>query len=378
MKLAIVTHNVIKGDGQGRVNYEITRRALQKGHEVTLIADRVDESLVDLGAVWKPIHPKFFGQIDLCKCFELAHRADRVLAAMPELEKADIIHAYGHTLTVPHHINTAQFVHDAWLRSPVHSSKTHRNINSLYQWLFSTINARLEKISYKRARHVVAASNTVYAELQHIGVEKYRLNIILNGVDTSEFHPATTRDRDAFGLPPDPTPLALFAGDIRSGRKNLESVLKAMVSVPSLHLGVIGSLRGSPYPVLAQSLGLTDRVHFLGYRNDIAAIMRLGDLFVFPSRYEPFGNVILEAMASGVPVITSANVGASCVVTPSCGIVIDNSDDVSGLAQAMSELVSDRSRREAMSRAARTESQNYTWDKIADQYLALYHEVASR
>jgi glycosyltransferase involved in cell wall biosynthesis len=301
-----------------------------------------------------------------------------MLAALPELEKADIIHAYGHTLTIPHHINTSQFVHDAWLRSPVHSSKLARNANGLYQWAFSALNARLEKTSYNRAKRVVAASYTVSKELQDIGVTQDRLSVILNGVDTEEFYPSDERDRAALGLPPDPVPLALFAGDIRSARKNLESVLKALVDVPDLHLGVVGGLRGSPYPALAESLGLTDRVHFLDYRRDVADIMRAGDFFVFPSRYEPFGNVILEAMASGLPVITSANVGAAYVVTPECGIVLPGSDDVPGLTRAMTELVSDRSRREAMSKAARDKAQDYTWDKIADQYLALYHEVSSR
>jgi glycosyltransferase involved in cell wall biosynthesis len=378
MKLAIVTHNVIKGDGQGRVNYEITRHALQKGHDVTLIANRVDVELTELGAVWKPIHPKFLNQIDLCLCFEFARRADQMLSAMPEIEKADVIHAYGHTLTVPHHVNTSQFVHDAWLRSPVHSSKLSHSANGFYQWAFSALNARWEKVAYKQAKRVVAASHTVSKELQNIGVGQDRLSVILNGVDTSEFYPDQNRDRGALGLPPDPIPLAIFAGDIRSARKNLDSVLKALVTVPELHLAVIGSLRGSPYPAQAQSLGVSDRVHFLDYRRDVANIMRAGDFFVFPSRYEPFGNVILEAMASGLPVITSANVGAAYVVTPESGIVLPHSDDVPGLAQAMTELVSDKHRREVMSKMACQEALKYTWDKIADQYLALYHEVSAR
>ena len=106
--------------------------------------------------------------------------------------------------------------------------------------------------------------------------------------------------------------------------------------------------------------------------------MRVADFFVFPSRYEPFGNVILEAMASGLPVITSANVGAAAVVTPESGIVLDSSNDVAGLARSMAELSCNRTRREAMSEAAFLQAQNYSWDKIADQYLDLYNEVASR
>ena len=378
MKLAIVTHNIIKGDGQGRVNYEVAKRALQKGYDVTLIANRVDTALTDLGANWIPIHPRFFNQVDLFLCYEFALRADRLLSSIPESEKADIIHAYGHTLSIPHHVNTAQFVHDAWLRSPFHSSKISRNVNSRYQWLFSSLNARWEKAAYKRAKRVVAASYTVRDELEHIGVEKDKLSVITNGVDITEFNPSGSTNRAKLGLPAEDTTLAIFAGDIRSGRKNLESVLKALVSVSGVHLGVIGSLKGSPYPELAESLGLTERVHFLDYRRDVADIMRVADFFVFPSRYEPFGNVILEAMASGLPVITSVNVGAAAAVTPECGIVLDSSDDVAGLTRSMVELACNKTRRQAMSKAAFLQAQNYSWDKIADQYLDLYNEVAGR
>jgi glycosyltransferase involved in cell wall biosynthesis len=308
MKLAIVTHNIVKGDGQGRANYEIARHALQKGHEVTLIANRVDPLLTEMGAVWRPIHPKFLSKIDLFLCFEFARRADHMLAAIPELERADIIHAYGHTLTVPHHINTSQFVHNAWLNSPVHSSKLNHNVNGAYQWLFSALNARWEKVSYRRAKRVVAASHTVYQELQDIGVTRDRMSVVLNGVDLSEFHPADPKpDRASLGLPGGDTPLAVFVGDIRSPRKNLESVLKALVSIPNLNLAVVGSVEGSPYPKMAKDLGIAEKVFFLDFRRDVAQILRACDFFVFPSRYEACALVILEAIASGLPVITASH-----------------------------------------------------------------------
>lgn len=379
MKLAIVTHNIVKGDGQGRANYEIARHALQKGHEVTLIANRVDPLLTEMGAVWKPIHPKFLSKIDLFLCFEFARRADRLLAAIPELERADVIHGYGHTLTFPHHINTSQFVHNAWLHSPVHSSKLNHNINGVYQWVFSALNARLEKVSYRRAKRVVAASHTVYQELQDIGIAKDRLSVVLNGVDLSEFHPADPKpDRASLGLPGDNTPLAVFVGDIRSPRKNLESVLRALVNIPNLNLAVVGSVEGSPYPKMAKDLGIADKVFFLDFRRDVAQILRACDFFVFPSRYEACALVILEAIASGLPVITAVTTGGSEVLTPECGILLSQSDDLEALTKAMRDLAGDPERRRSMSRAAWERAQLYTWDKIAAQYLDLYLEVSRR
>ncbi len=64
-------------------------------------------------------------------------------------------------------------------------------------------------------------------------------------------------------------PLALFVGDIRSRRKNLELVLHALTEVRGLHLAVVGDTARSPYPAMAAELGVMDRVHFLGYRRDV-------------------------------------------------------------------------------------------------------------
>ena len=110
-------------------------------------------------------------------------------------------------------------------------------------------------------------------------------------------------------------------------RKNLDTVLQALVGASGVHLAVVGAREGSPYPALAERLGVADRVHFLGFRRDMAQIMQAVDIFVFPSRYEPFGIVVLEAMASGVPVILAATVGAAEVVTPDCGVVLPDPED---------------------------------------------------
>src|SRR5260370_25449043 len=105
--------------------------------------------------------------------------------------------------------------------------------------------------------------------------------------------------------------MAIFAGDLKTSRKNLDTVLNAIRMLPSVHLAVAGGVDGSPYLALAERLGVPDRVHFLGRVSAMPLLMKSADCFIFPSRYDPLGLVILEAMATGLPVITSASAGGA-------------------------------------------------------------------
>lgn len=84
------------------------------------------------------------------------------------------------------------------------------------------------------------------------------------------------------------------------------------------------------------------------------------DLFVLPSRYEPFSPVVIEAMASGLLVITTTTTGGAELVTLECGVVLPDSDDTSALAQALKMLTSDREGRKQMGKVARATAEQYS------------------
>ncbi|HAJ63411.1 MAG TPA: glycosyl transferase, partial [Cyanobacteria bacterium UBA8543] len=224
-----------------------------------------------------------------------------------------------------------------------------------------------EKQAFRKANVVVAVSQTIKQELIDIGVPEEAIRVILCGVGLQEFSPGYV-ERKQLGLP-EQVPLALFVGDIRINRKNLDTVLQALVHVPDLHLAVVGATEGSPYPQLAEQLRLSKRVHFMGYRSDVSQVMQAVDLFVFPSRYEPFGLVVLEAMASGLPVITATTTGASELITPECGVVLSDSEDAQALAQALLYLKNDSQLRTRMGQAAREIAQQYSWTSMAHSYI---------
>lgn len=373
-RLAIVTHNVIRGDGQGRVALEIARRAISEGWEVTLIADRVDPELLQAGARHVPIALGAISQkVILVKVWEFARRADAYLKGRES--EFDIVLGFGFTLTRPHHISNAAFCHGAWHRCPAFKSMWSGPVQSAYQNLTTFCNARWEKIAFARAGLVAPVSERTAEELVAIGVPKEKIQVLYNGADPEEFSPAPV-SRAEVGLPEDGV-LAAFVGDIRTPRKGLDTVLKALVKVPDLQLAVAGEASGSPYPALAEQLGVAGRVHFVGYRKDVHKVLKAADFFVFPSRYEPFGMVALEAAFCGVPSALARTVGASEALA-GAAIVIDDPDDVGALAGAMQRLTSDEALRERLGAGGLALRESLSWRAVTDQWMRLFAERKGR
>ena len=377
MRIGIVTHNVVRGDGQGRVNYEIARYLLSRGLDVELVCDRVASDLVEAGAIWRALHP--VGQVgDLVKVWDFARRASRYLS--DHTHHYDALIACGFVLDVPHTINVAHFVHGVWLRSPYHSARVRPGLNGAYQWVYSTCNARWERRAFEKAECVVALSKMVRDELVAIGVDEGKICTIINGVDLEEYKPGVDDQRSLrlFEGARNGAPLGLFAGDIRSPIKNLDTLLRALAKAPDIHLAVAGRLEGSPFPALAEALGIANRVHFLGFRRDIADLMRAVDFFALPSRRDSCPLVLLEALASGLPVLTTPTVGTASLVEGGAGIVIERPDDVEGLAEGLRSIGGDPARRVEMGLQARAVAEEYSWERVGEQYLDLLREVSSR
>ena len=371
MKLCIINHKFQKGDGQGRVNYEVIKEAINRGHKLTLVASEIaPEIQVKTDAIGVYIPVKGI-PTELLRNLFFAQKSAAWLRE--HHQEFDVIQVNGAITNSSADVNAVHFVHSSWLKSPAHISRIRRDLYGAYQWFYTAINTTWEKQSFRQAKVIVAVSQKVKDELIGIGVPSTKIRTIINGVDLAEFFPGSSC-RTELGLPEN-VPLALFAGDIRTTRKNLDTVLHALVKVPHLHLAVVGSTQGSPFPRLAASLGLTKRVHFLGYRRDIAEIMRAADVFVFPSRYEACTLVLLEAMASGLPVITATATGGAELVTPEAGIVLSDCNDIDGLSTAMSSLVDNPPLMESMGKAARGIAEQHSWKNMARTYVDLFEEL---
>lgn len=199
--------------------------------------------------------------------------------------------------------------------------------------LYHRVILGLERRVFATTRHIVAIARVGKAEIERLyGVPSERVAVVYNGVDLERFHPRN-RDvhrnaaRDEADLPPGAW-TALFIG---SGfeRKGLATALEAFAGLEdrTARLLVVGRGETSAYRALAARLGVGPRVAWLGPRADAERWYAAADAVVLPSRYEPFGNVHLEALATGTPVVTSRVAGGAELITDGrSGAVVDPRD----------------------------------------------------
>ncbi|NMO95710.1 glycosyltransferase family 4 protein [Paenibacillus lemnae] len=366
MKICFVTHKVKKGDGQGRVNYEIIKEAIQQGNKVIVVSTELSNDLRNCPSItWFKIEAKFIPTNLLKNQFFAV--ASYVLFWL-RIIKADLIVVNGFITYAKSDFNCVHLVHSAWANSEYHPFRTKKNIKTSYHYFYNRVNGFLEKIAFKKTRHVIAVSDQVKRELHfHAKVNSSSITVIHNGVDTDEFAPKIL-DRRKYNLK-DGTIYGLFAGDLNSGIKNFETVLTALTKIKDLELLVLGNAEKSHYPSMAKKLGINNRVHFLGYRSDISNIMSLADIFIFPSRYESFSLVILEAMAAGLPVITSDRCGVIELMTENSAFILSNPDNTDQLSTLIRSLINNPEKMNQMSIEARSVALQNQWTAMAKKYL---------
>jgi len=370
MHIGIVSNRFVQADGQGRVNLELAQSFAKDGHVVTCLAHELDNRLQRMpGVEWVKM-PNADRPISMIGNLQFCFSATRWLQRFGS--DLDLIIANGANTLAETDINIVHFVHSSWNQSGVHDFRIRRDLYGAYQLVYSKLQAFLERAALKQADVVVAVSEKVRDELLLHGMDAVPIKVIHNGVDTHEFSPdnAESSAREQFGLPQD-VPLGLFVGDIQTPRKGLDTILQALPHVPAVHVAIAGAVEESPYPDLARTLQVSKRTHFLGFRRDVAAIMNAADFLVFPSRYEACSLVLLEALGSGLPIITARTAGGAELVTPDAGIVLEDPDDLQALASALRRLATDEPARSEMRHRARAIAEAHTWRDMCDSYHIL-------
>jgi glycosyltransferase involved in cell wall biosynthesis len=234
----------------------------------------------------------------------------------------------------------------------------------------------------------VAMSRRIREEMLEAGIPGERIAVIHHGVDTERFRPAEPRERDALrrslGLPRGI--VVAFTGRLLRG-KGLETLVEAFGALaaarPDVHLVLVGSGEGQALSVEEElrddvrSRGLNARVVFAGRQDAVEDHLRAADLFAFPSVFEALGISLVEAAACGLPAVASRTGGIVDVVEDGRSGLLVTPGRASELASALSALVRDPARREAMGDRARAVSLARFDDRdAAFRYRALFRQVA--
>lgn len=209
-----------------------------------------------------------------------------------------------------------------------------------------------------------------------MGLQVRQSCIVPNGVDVAEFGGAR-RAGDPGGSPP----MLLFIGRI-SWKKGLDRLIAAMPGIAGCTLVIAGNDEEGLRPklgALAAKAGVLERISFAGavYGAEKAALLSRAALLVVPSSSENFGNVVIEAMAAGCPVVVTPGVGAADIVQASgAGAVL--AGDPAALAEGISFLMADQAALERLGQKGREfVRHSYSWENIGLQMEAAYQRVVA-
>lgn len=226
---------------------------------------------------------------------------------------------------------------------------------------------------YRHCDHLVANTDDIRRWMIAASWPSDRAHVLPNFVDPPAAGPVSR-----FGLDtPLDAPLLVAAGRLHEN-KGFDVLLDALATLPGVWLWLAGDgLEGAALHRQAERLGIAGRIRFLGWRDDVPALMAAGDVYVCPSRHEPLGNVVLEAWAAGRPVVAADVAGPGRLIEDGRTGLLVPAGDAAALAAAIADLLMDRPRAAVLAAAGKAAwERDYTEAVVVDRWLAFLAALA--
>ncbi len=376
MKIALIRSAVHRKGGVERYVWMLARELARRGHDVHIIARRCPE-LPHPSVTFLQVNVR--GSFSFLKVLSFASMASVAV----EAGDYDVAHSCDRILSCDIY-RAGEGVHREWLEVSSRYMASWKSALKRLDPLHSVL-LRIEEGLMRggEARRVTAISRRGAEEIRHhFGLED--VPVIYNGVDMDEFRPPAGDEREAIRDEIEVPRNAFVNLYVGSGffRKGLRYLIEGFARLEDLSgrppwLIVAGRGNTRPYKRMARSLGVLERVRFCGIDVPAPRLYRGADVFVFPTLYEPFGNVCLEAMASGLPCVFSPySGGAEIVEDGTSGLVMKSPVDPDEIARLI-RICMDEAKAARMGAAAREVAARFTVEANADQTEALYREVAA-
>ncbi len=375
MKIAIIRKKYSPFGGAERYLDLLSSALTQGGHEVHVYANRWADTVDPRVAVH---HVPMIGGLSLLKVWSFA------LAALAVVKASSYDAILSNERLLSHDVfRVSDGVHRTWLRIRWRHASPVKKLSLLINPLHWSVRFFDWYVFSRRAfRKIIAPSEFIKQDILHTypQVREQDVTVIYNGVDLAQFRPENKeRYREAVreDLGVASCRVLLFVGT-GFERKGLRYAIEALRYLPAeTVLLVVGKGGTRRYRALAEQWGLEQRVIFLGPQKAVEGYYAASDLVVLPTLYEPMANVVLEALASGVPVVTSRRSGNAEMITEGKdGWIVDAPDDARDVARtiaaAMPHLVDP-----AIERQARSKAEQFTLDRAASRVLDVFVHLQS-
>ena len=367
MKIAFIVHQYNRHIGHARYVAELASR-FKKDHEVHVFASFWEEPDPD-GIIFHKVPAWRWRTLTCVLTFILP-------ATLMIGSKFDVVHAQG-LCGFRHSVATAHFIQSKWIKRLKNQGKSLGSSTWIWKWIIGPLeNFALGPFCSKR---VIAISQSVRRDLSCEYQIKDNVELIYHGTDFDKFQINNVElyragIREKLGIK-ESSFCALFVGNLQKGAA---AAIRALISAESVYLMIVSGSDATAEKALAIELGVENRVTWVPLSKNIERYFASADCFVFPTLYEPFGMVISEAMASGLPVITNREAGAAELIEHGVtGWLTEKPWDADQIAEGMRALANDPLLRKRMGEAARKAIEPFTWDRCATETMAVYDQVVS-
>jgi glycosyltransferase involved in cell wall biosynthesis len=365
VRLAFVVHDYHRSGGHSRYVTELVERFC-RAHEVHVFSNTFDVPL-PRGAVAHRVPA--VRTTALSTILSFVPFAARQVAR----ERFDVVHAQGFVLPRAD-VVTVHISNERWL------TERRRQDPGAIGWrdrVFASIVVPLERRMYTRPDTVVIAiSRALAADLRSLYGVRDPIAVVHHGVDPTQFSPAAAarhrpETRRALGLGEGDVAF-LYVGDLRKGAVH---AIRALAAVPG-RLVLVSRTDPAPFLQEAAAVGVFDRVTAVPPTDEVQRYYGAADAFVLPTPYDAFGMVVTEAMACGLPVITTRAAGAAEILEDDAtGLLVDAPVRDAELAAAMGRVAGDATLRARLGGAAAAAMLDHSWDRVAARTMDVYRRV---
>jgi UDP-glucose:(heptosyl)LPS alpha-1,3-glucosyltransferase len=360
MRIGIAIQNFDpKKGGAERYSYDLSTNLVKRGHEVVVFCrNGVALPGVSLAQVNTTSYPRWLRSLS----FALNQRK------IVRSQRLDVMLGFGNVLAADVYQSHGGVQH-IWMEREIASYRDPGERRLKAALLRTSLNQRVQQwiaeypIRNRKYRRIVAISDMIRLHMgTYYGLKDDTFRVVYNGVDTVRFRPGDPAGNGAVKK------ILFSAGNFRL--KGLFPLLLALGELAKerrdFHLTVLGRGRKERYLSLIGELGIGDLVTFQGETAHPEKVYAESHILAHPTYYDACSLTTMEAMAAGLPTITTKWNGASALVSPSEGYVLDEPDDVPGLTSAIRDLCDDDRRRE-MGRNARLKLEAYTIERNAEE-----------